>query len=198
MNPTFWVVVDEEGLVVLHAENPSQTDTEFLATTIFFGYISLRQALEGELQTRIREIILPTSRYLLMLSPLSQHLLLIAVFPSDTALGMARVELKRLSEIIEKRLRELQTTSVNITEPTRDSRTASQESPAQSIQERWSSLQQFIRTRTPDPAFVIKRLSLRTGIPERRLLQGDLTPEELHRVETHIKTILGITRLDVS
>ena len=193
MNPTLWVVMDDEGLVLLHGGKGVE-DLEFLASTIFLGYISVKRALEAELQAQMKELILPTDRYLIMIVPLPAHHLLFSLFPVDTPLGLARLGLKKLKEkVLQEHARLLSEGS-----PAESTSSPATKKDSGSLErEQWKKVLQFIRERTPDPAFFLKRLSLRTGIPEERLARGDLSPDEFHRVNTHLQSILGISMEDL-
>ncbi len=192
MNPTVWLVIDDEGLVVLHGGKGVE-DVEFLASTIFLGYLSMKRALSSELQAQIRELLIPTDRHLIMIVPMPGNTLLVTLFPSDTALGLARMGLKRLREQLLSRRAgvfgppETSSPSEKKASPVPDRNEAADH------RKKWSRVLLFIRESTPDPAFFLKRLALRTGIPEERLAKGDLSLEEFQKAETHIHNLLGVS-----
>ncbi len=182
MEPILWILVDEEGLVVLSGGRRSG-DIEYLASVIFLGFLSLKKALEGELKSAVREVILPTERYLILMTPMDR-LLLFALFPENTALGLARMGMKKLFPLVQ---RELQ----------RVSRRVPPSPPAspptgRAIRDEMLHLIQFIREHAPDPAFLLKRVALRTGIPEQRIVAGDLSPDEYQAVRRHVENMLGV------
>jgi len=196
MNPTVWILIDDEGLVVLHGGKGVE-DVEFLASTLFLGYVSMKQALRSELQAEIRELLIPTDRYLMMLVPMPGNTLLAALFPSDTALGLARMGLKKLRDQLVSRRADLfsaPTPTPQVSSTLSSSLSETRErTKKHDHQKKWGHLLRFVRENTPDPAFFLKRLALRTGIPEERLARGDLSTDEFHKVETQIQNLLGIS-----
>ena len=105
MQPLLWILLDDEGLVVLSG-GTQEADTEHMGSLIFMGYLPFRRALEQELSSELREMMISTSEHLILLQPLEGNLLVV-VFSHDTPLGIARLGLKKLVTQVNRELRAL-------------------------------------------------------------------------------------------
>jgi predicted regulator of Ras-like GTPase activity (Roadblock/LC7/MglB family) len=179
-----WMLIDEEGLIVMSG-GEIQTpiaDLDYLASVVYMGYLSLKKVMDEELQTPMEEIMIPSEKYLMILKPLESEYLLLGVFDRDTAMGLARLELKKLTRYAREQIQELKA------EPA----IPGLEGSEGTLQSRLQQLLELIQDRAPDPAFMLKRLALRTGIPEERIRSGNLSSDEMDRLETHLANMLGL------
>ncbi len=97
-------------------------------------------------------------------------------------MGLARLELKKLTRYAREQIKELKA------EPAIPGLGVAEES----LKTRLQHLMSLIQDRAPDPAFMVKRLALRSGIPEDRIHSGNLSAEEMDRLETHLANMLGL------
>ncbi len=156
-------------------------DTEWRAEEVasYFGdlFRANREGLKalGAWSTDM-QITLEAPDHLILLRELSSDFICACVFESGAALGMARLNLKRLVERVRATLPKFE-----VTERPRGVR-----------------IVEFLHRYAPDPHAVLLRISLRTRLPMAGLQRAEeLEPEDVGRLENAACEILGLQALNL-
>lgn len=122
------------------------------------------------------QVTIESADALVILTEVSEHFICGFIFDRETPLGMVRLHLRRLIERIKPHLPKIE----------------AEETP------RGIRVVEFLKRYAPDAHAVLMRVSVRTGLPIDRLENaGDLSPEEVDKLEAATKRILGLEELNI-
>ncbi len=136
-----------------------------------------RQGLKalGSLSAEM-QVTIEAKDNLVVLTELDEHFVCSCVFEPETPLGMIRLHVKRILDLVRQSLPKLDL----------------QQRP------RGARVLDFLQRYAPDPHAVLLRASLRTGIPMEQLERaGELDEAKVGELEAATKAILGLQSLNL-
>ncbi len=184
MKPVLWIITDENGLPLeQEGTSPPGTEPSDWASYMWFSYDTIASFYRDYLSSSIHDVLIESKDHIVKVNPLKKGYILVALYPRSYPLGMILLTHKKILQNALKRIeRILQEAGV-------------EEGVIPQERRRMQKLIGFLQAKAPDPAFVVSRISLKTGIPPERILKAEVTAEEYDAIEHAAKELLGIKEL---
>ncbi len=181
MKPIVWIIADENGLPLYHeGRSPKPTEESDWASYMWFSFDTVTSFYQDYLKSEVDHISIQSPQYVVRVDSLGRNYILVAVYPKSFPLGMILLTHKKVLQSAKARIEEI---------------LSSQHHPEEVVpgeKKKMEKLLAFVQTRAPDPAFVVSRISLKTGIPPGRIMDGEVSSDEFQTIEQAVRDILGV------